>query len=484
MDKTYLGRRLAEFSPGIASQPISKVELLDENGDVIGVSGSDTGRTLTALQPDGTNAMAAAILAKVSGYKHIGYEGRKALLDPAVEIGDAVTVDGHYVPLIALDMTFDPLLAPDISAPDADELDDEYPYKSPTQRQIERNMAKTRSLITKTSDTINLRIDGVTGEVSSLKVSLGNVQSEVSGKIDGNTAQSLIDQSIDKIELSVSSGSGGSTFTLKAGSTELSTNTLDLHVNAVNIDGTLKASQIQAGGIYVGDLADGSDYATKNYVDNNAGLSQTEVDDRIDTYIDSTSITAEILRGRTVSLMANRRTEIGTIELVDTTTGYGISISTYDGGIQLDSGGNVYITSAYRTRLQLDDDAAKIGPTVWATDGTVIYSSDRNVKNSIDYDLSRYRQFLLDLKPCRFKYNEGQSGRYHIGMIAQDMEQSLADNGIAASEFSGWCKMPIRDENHNITGYTYGIRYDSLIPLNTLMIQELVKRVEALEKRS
>ena len=182
--------------------------------------------------------------------------------------------------------------------------------------------------------------------------------------------------------------------------------------------------------------------------------------------------------------MANRRTEIGTIELVDTTTGYGISISTYDGGIQLDSGGNVYITSAYRTRIQLDDDAAKIGPTVWATDGTVIYSSDKNVKNSIEYDLSRYRQFLLDLKPCRFKYNEGQSGRYHIGMIAQDMEKSLADNGIAPSEFSGWCKMPIRDENHNITGYTYGIRYDSLIPLNTLMIQELVKRVEALEKRS
>lgn len=484
MDKTYLGRRLANFSPGIASQPISKVELLDENGDVVGVSGSDTGRTLTALQPDGTNAMAAAILAKVSGYKHIGYEGRKALLDPAVELGDAVTVDGHYVPIVALDMTFDPLLAPDISAPDADEIDDEYPYKSPTQRQIERNMAKTRSLITKTSDAINLRIDGVTGDVSSLQVSLGNVQSEVSGKIDGSTAQSLINQSIGKIELSVSSGSGGSTFTLKAGSTTLSTNTLDLHVNAVNIDGTLKASQIQTGSIYVGDLADGSNYATKTYVDNNAGLSSSEVDDRIDTYIDSTSITAEILRGRTVSLMANRRTEIGTIELVDTTTGYGISISTYDGGIQLDSGGNVYITSAYRTRLQLDDDAAKIGPTVWATDGTVIYSSDKNVKNSIEYDLSRYRQFLLDLKPCRFKYNEGQSGRYHIGMIAQDMEKSLADNGIAPSEFSGWCKMPIRDENHNITGYTYGIRYDSLIPLNTLMIQELVKRVEALEKRS
>lgn len=484
MDKVYLGRSIAEFSPGIASKPISKVELLDENGDVVASAGDDTGKVLTALNPDGTAEMARAVLGKVKGYSHTGYEGSDALLNIAAEIGDAITVAGHYVPLITQDIDFSTLCASGISSPDADEIDDEYPYKSPTQRQIERNMAKTRSLITKTSEAINLRIDGVNGEVSSLKVSLGNVQSEVSGKIDGKTAQSLINQSIDKIELSVSSGNSGSTFTLKAGSTTLSTKTLDLHVNAVNIDGTLKASQIQTGSIYVGDLADGSNYATKTYVDNNAGLSSSEVDDRIDTYIDSTSITAETLRGRTVSLMANRRTEIGTIELVDTTTGYGISISTYDGGIQLDSGGNVYITSAYRTRLQLDDDAAKIGPTVWATDGTVIYSSDKNVKNSIEYDLSRYRQFLLDLKPCRFKYNEGQSGRYHIGMIAQDMEQSLADNGIAASEFSGWCKMPIRDENHNITGYTYGIRYDSLIPLNTLMIQELVKRVEALEKRS
>lgn len=480
-EKYFVGQDMTSFADNGRYKPISRVTLLLDDEKSL-TAGDDTGMEITASCPHATQAMVNALLQKMKGYQYQAYEAGAANIDPAAELGDGVNVGGLYSPLSRI--ADDGRGYADISSPGELEMEDEYPSGGYIKQEFDRKIAETRSSITKTSEAINLRIDGVTGEVSSLKVSLGNVQSEVSGKIDGNTAQSLIDQSIDKIELSVSSGSGGSTFTLKAGSTELSTNTLDLHVNAVNIDGTLKASQIQAGGIYVGDLADGSDYATKNYVDNNAGLSQTEVDDRIDTYIDSTSITAEILRGRTVSLMANRRTEIGTIELVDTTTGYGISISTYDGGIQLDSGGNVYITSAYRTRLQLDDDAAKIGPTVWATDGTVIYSSDRNVKNSIDYDLSRYRHFLLDLKPCRFKYNEGQSGRYHIGMIAQDMEQSLADNGIAASEFSGWCKMPMRDENHNITGYTYGIRYDSLIPLNTLMIQELVKRVEALEKRS
>lgn len=160
-----------------------------------------------------------------------------------------------------------------------------------------------------------------------------------------------------------------------------------------------------------------------------------------------------------------------------------MSINTDYGGVQISSGGNVFIKSAHGTRLQLDEDAAKIGPTVLATNGDVIYASDRNAKNSIDYDLSRYRQFLLDLKPCRFKYNEGQSGRYHIGMIAQDMEQSLAENGLSPMDFSGWCKMPIRNEKREITGYTYGIRYGTLIPLNTMMIQELVKRLDALETK-
>ena len=160
-----------------------------------------------------------------------------------------------------------------------------------------------------------------------------------------------------------------------------------------------------------------------------------------------------------------------------------MSINTDYGGVQISSGGNVFISSRYNTRIQLDEDAAKLGPSVWATNGTVIYDSDRNVKNSIDYDLSRYRQFLLDLKPCRFKYNEGQSGRYHIGMIAQDVEQSLAENGLTPMDFSGWCKAPVRDEEHNSVGYTYGLRYDAIIPLNTMMIQELVKRLDAVETK-
>ena len=461
MDKTYLGRSIEDFAPGIESKPITKVELLDENGDIVGVAGNDSGKTLTAQNPDGNNEMAQAILAKVSGYTHIGYEGQNAMLDPAAEIGDAVTVTGHYVPIISTDSTFDSLLAVNISAPDADELDDEYPYKSKTQRQIERNMAVTRSLITKSAEAINLEIQGVDGRVSALQLTLDGVT--ITGS-DGVTR-------IKGVMIEANSV------------TATQIDATNLKVAAANITGTLTASQIQASSIYVGDLADGSSYATKTYVQNNAGLSASEVDDAIATYIDGTSITAESLRGRTVDLLASATRSIGSIELVYTSTGYGMSINTDYGGVQISSGGNVFIKSKYNTRIQLDQDAAKLGPSVWATNGTVIYDSDRNVKNSIDYDLSRYRQFLLDLKPCRFKYNEGQSGRYHIGMIAQDVEQSLYDNGIDSTEFSGWCKAPVRDEEHNIVGYTYGLRYDAIITLNTMMIQELVKRLDAIETK-
>lgn len=331
MDKTYLGRRLAKFSPGIASKPITKVELLGDNGDVVGVSGSDTGRTLTALQPDGTNAMAAAILAKVSGYKHIGYEGSKALLDPAVELGDAVTVDGHYVPLIALDMTFDPLLAPDISAPDADELDDEYPYKSPTQRQIERNMAKTRSLITKTSEEINLKVEGIDGKYTEVKTTL-----------DG---------------LTVTDASG----TTKINGSSIKTD--NLYVDAANIKGTLTADQIQTGSIRVGDLKDGSNYATKTYVDNNAGLNANEVNSAIATYIDGTSITAQKLRGQTVELLANSNTKVGEISLVETNVDYGVGIKTLYGGIKLESATNVYLkaSGAYGGFITLSNNIVSLG---------------------------------------------------------------------------------------------------------------------------
>ena len=102
-----------------------------------------------------------------------------------------------------------------------------------------------------TTSSLGVQISNTNGNVASLELSVSGLQSQVSGKIDANTAQSMIDQSIDSISLSVSSRNGSSTFTLRAGQTELSTDTLNLTVNAVNVSGTLSASQIDATNLQV-----------------------------------------------------------------------------------------------------------------------------------------------------------------------------------------------------------------------------------------
>ena len=102
-----------------------------------------------------------------------------------------------------------------------------------------------------TTNSLGVQISNTNGNVASLELSVSGLQSQVNGKIDGSTAQSMIDQSIDSISLSVSSRNGSSTFTLRAGQTDLSTDTLNLTVNAVNVSGTLSASQIDATNLQV-----------------------------------------------------------------------------------------------------------------------------------------------------------------------------------------------------------------------------------------
>ena len=345
MDKTYLGRQLADFSPGIASKPITKVELLDENGDLVGVSGSDTGRTLTAVQPDGSNAMAAAILAKVSGYKHIGYDGRKALLDPAVEIGDAVTVDGHYVPLIALDMTFGPMFAPDISAPDADEIDDEYPYKSPTQRQIERNFAKARSLITKTSEEINLRVEGIDGKYTELKTTLDGVTvTDQSGttKIKGSSIEtgSIAAKSISADKLNLT---GAITFSDLDANAQNSINTANSNASTA----ITAAGNAQAAANGAVQKVSAWEYPNSTYIDGSKIMTGT--------------VMATKLLGGTVGLLASDESIVGALNLAYTTTGIGLGILTSQGGIQIQSAGNLFLSAGTGGNITVQSGRVQLG---------------------------------------------------------------------------------------------------------------------------
>lgn len=91
---------------------------------------------------------------------------------------------------------------------------------------------------------IKSEIGDVQGNVANLEITASELRTQINGKIDGTEAQSLIDQTVDKISLEVSSGSGGSSFVLKRDGVEISSDTLDLHVKSVNVDGDITANAI------------------------------------------------------------------------------------------------------------------------------------------------------------------------------------------------------------------------------------------------
>lgn len=91
---------------------------------------------------------------------------------------------------------------------------------------------------------IRSEIGDVKGNVATLEVTASELRTQIAGKLDGEDAQTMIDQTVDKITLEVSSGSGGSSFVLKKDGVEISSQTVDLHVNALNVDGEINATAI------------------------------------------------------------------------------------------------------------------------------------------------------------------------------------------------------------------------------------------------
>lgn len=119
--------------------------------------------------------------------------------------------------------------------------------------------------------------------------------------------------------------------------------------------------------------------------------------------------------------------------------------------------------------------ADRLWHSVWATDD-VIQTSDLNEKNSISYDMERYAALFDRLKPVHYKLNAGTSGRVHVGMIAQDVEEAMTAVGLTGQEFAGICKAA-KDEG----GYSYFLRYGEFIALCIDQIQKLKTRIAALE---
>lgn len=369
-------------------------------------AGDETGRVLEADNPWATQAMAESVLASISGYSYQPFEAGSAILDPAAELGDGVNVGGVYGPLASITTRFDAMCAADIAAPADEEIDHEYPYLSPAEREYKRNKARTYSLISKTSEEIRLEVhslrtstdlaleelskemdeeldwlsgeftetlkqystitqtaqqissavstskeytDQKTGAVaaelakystieqtdskistsvtetkrytdqktgaiteslknySTIEQTANSISLAVNGLINETQANSLISQAMDKIELSVSSANGSTSLKLTSNGVEIDSDTVELSVNAMKINGLIQANQLNlSGAITWDDLAP----ETQNEIE----AQHTSLPSYIKrTYIDATTVKSPTIEGNDViARTAFKVTPVGT----------------------------------------------------------------------------------------------------------------------------------------------------------------------------
>lgn len=282
-DKTFVGLDITGFENTGKYRPVSRVTLLVDDENVY-TAGDDTGLELTASCPHATQEMANALLAQLQGYQYQSFTADAANLDPAAELGDGVTVNGIYSIISQLDD--DGRGFPDISSPGEVALEEEYPAAGPMTQEFNRQLADTRSQITKTAEEIQLLVESEINDLSSsFTVQLDNITGRVNG-LDGEFAE--LSLTLDGLTVTDSTGK-----TVINGSMIQTSN---LYVNAANISGTLTANQINlTGAITWGDLDDSVQNdindALSTAEDAYQLASGIELPDYIkDTYIDSARI--------------------------------------------------------------------------------------------------------------------------------------------------------------------------------------------------
>ena len=410
-DKVFLGTRMAQLDTSPALAPVSKVILAVDSENAY-IAGEDTGRTIEVTCPYGTQEMANNILAALSSYTYTPAIAQDAILDPAAEIGDGLTMGGVYTVLAQSTLTFDGLMTSDAGAPGQAEQESEYKFQSPFIADINWQLAQTRSLISKTSEEILLQVENeLEGLSSSFSVQLDSITQQITG-INGEITQ--LSTKLDSITLSVTNGETSSTIELKAGEAVISSQNITfdgfvtftgLSSGTTTVDGgciqtgTISADRLNlTGEITWGDLASdaqnqvtnaqnlaSSAYGTAVSAQTSANTANSQISAW--TYPGSTMINGQMLMtgtvmaskllGGSVGLLASDQTVVGSLDIAYTTTGVGLGMTSNYGGMRLKAaGGNVYVESGYGPYVQLGQGAG-IGKAVCQLGGgPLVLSAD------------------------------------------------------------------------------------------------------------
>lgn len=297
-----------------------------------------------------------------------------------------------------------------------------------------------------TAKGLQASVSNLDGAITNIKADVNGIRATVSTKIDATQAQSIFDQSAQGFTLAATSGENGTVFKLNYNGAQIaSTGSVDLYVDAVNIYGTLTATEIEGDRITV-----------RNDEGRRCGDIYTEYA--------STADYKMTLESKAMELNATS----GNLYLSGNN---GRSALNFDYDF-IDCRGDFAPNADNRYNLGAPN-------FVWSTiycSTNELNGSDRNIKNSIEALPEKYVRMFDLVEPKRYKLNNGTSGRFHAGFIAQEVEAAMQKCGITSQEFAGWAAAKRKDGSE-----TYFLRYSEFIPVLWAKVREQEERLKRLE---
>lgn len=168
-----LGKQVKEMDISPQFDAYSGVEIIIDTETSV-FAGNRSGRVLQIKNAWGTQAQAQNILNSLTrtGFQYQPYTASGAILNPAAEIGDGVTINGIYSGLYRISRRYGSLADADIEAPQDEEINHEYPYEPKEDREITRKFSAIESEFRIQSNEIAAKVSETGGNDSSVGWSL------------------------------------------------------------------------------------------------------------------------------------------------------------------------------------------------------------------------------------------------------------------------------------------------------------------------
>lgn len=214
----------------------------DDGEAVVYEAGDVSGNVLEIKNPFGTQAMANNILNAVRGYQYQPMDAQAALLNPAAEMGDGVTVNGVYTGMFSRVTKFDTLMPSDIKAPTNQEIEHEFAVESPSDRQYTRFVQQVRASLKITNLAIEAEVSARTAADTQIRATLTVHANQIAAKVESDTS------------------AGKSSFGWKLTSNDWSLWSNNRRVlyadrNGLNVDGNITARSGTIGNFNIGNTA-------------------------------------------------------------------------------------------------------------------------------------------------------------------------------------------------------------------------------------